>query len=1008
MRLALFASCVLLLSVPTVSAQTVLTDIATEPAPLDSNPFGFHSLGNKTVFFTWDDTSRSLWISDGTAAGSKLLHTWELPNIPHPTSQLFNLGGELIFLVGDLTWGPELWKTDGTVQGTVQLKDISQGAPQIPVQSGKLVPAGFLKLGGIAYFTAADPVGGAELWRTDGTSAGTFQVVDLEPGAESSNPHDGVVYGGSIYFFAEDGPGKQGLFRSDGTGMGTTLVRDFDWPIGGLAGSEPSPGGLTSFGSHFYFRAGEVATGYELWRSDGTAAGTSLFADLNPSGGSLPGNLTVVGGFLFFLADTGALPGNSIFRTDGTQPGTIELYSGAVFSMAKTWPGQVSFVAEGAGPSNTELWSTDGTVAGTHFFMPGPGYIPTSFNAWLGFATFITLNPTGTWSMWRTDGTSLGTFELVELDDLLGGGSGLGAAGEPWFGGGTDAQGFEPWRTDGTAVGTQMVANLAPDLTSDSDPTGTVRVGDEAYFIASPKDQNELFVTDGSAQGTQSILALAPSFSNTLEGAPLLGQLVFAGSPTRELWKSDGTPAGTQHVLDVGPPGPPLEAMRDFHSAGDRVFFTTWIGQDRTPWVTDGTAAGTFQLAQVEPGVRTAVIGSHYYFDGDDGVQGSEPWVSDGTALGTGVLHDIEAGPGGSYPKWFNQLGSKVFFTATTAQYGTEVWWTEGLGGATQMAFELAPGPEGKIRGLAVAGGKLFILALAPGFPVLPGNDHGQLWVSDGTQAGTSMIATFPTSQMPSGWNQNPGLFAAGDLVYFYVGAGLWASDGTAAGTVYLHEFLGWDDLAMSEDWGQRIPLGTGDKLAFYASEPATGAELWITDGTVSGTLPITESLNPGPASTSPGSLARRGGQLLFSGNDPVLGRELFQVPIAGLGGFVFETFGAGCASFYGKTPEMVTSGKPVLGGNIALATTGMPALQPAFLLYSTATGPSPVDACTFLLEGSASVLTTMSSLYGKASFSFTIPNSPSLVGAGLYAQWVAPYGATAVMSDAVEIQIGS
>jgi len=1007
MRLAQLALCGLFWVVPTVAAQTVVTDIATGPAPVGSNPFSFHPLGSKTVFFTLDDSSRSLWVSDGTSAGSQLIHEWQQPFLLYPTTRLFDLGSELIFVTGDYVTGQELWKTDGTVLGTVQLKDIGQGAVPIPSVKGQLAPEGFLKLGSIAYFTAADPAGGAELWRTDGTAAGTFQVLDLEPGVDGSNPHDGVVHGGSLYFFAADGPDKQGLFQSDGTSSGTTLVRDFDWPIGGTTGPEPSPGGLTSLGSNFYFWAGEVATDYELWTSDGTAVGTSLFADLNPSGSSNPSGLTVIGGLLYFRADSGSKPGFSLFRTDGTQSGTIELYADAIGAMAQTGPGQMSFVAAGAGASNTELWSTDGTLAGTHFYMPGPGFWPTKLFAWPGFATFVTMNPSGTWSSWRPDGTGPGTHELVELEENTGA-SGLGAGGETWFGGATAIEGLEPWRTDGTAAGTQMVANLAPDLTSDSDPTGMVLAGDEAYFLARPNDQLELFVTDGSAQGTQSILPLAPSFSTTLEGAPLQGELVFTGSPTRELWKSDGTAAGTQLVLDVGAPGYPLEVMRDFHSAGDHVFFTTWIGQDRTPWVTDGTTAGTIELAQVAPGQRSAVLDSLYYFDGDDGVQGLEPWVSDGTAVGTKVLRDIESGPGGSNPKRFCQLGSKVFFTASTAQYGTEVWWTEGLGGATQMAFELAPGPDGDIRGLTVAGDKLFILTLAPGFPILPGNDHGQLWVSDGTQAGTSMIATFPTSKMPSGWASSPGLFAAGDLVYFYVGAGLWASDGTAADTVYLHEFLDWDGGSWPPDWGQRVPVGTGNTLAFFASEPATGAELWVTDGTVSGTLPITESLNPGPASTSPGSLARRGGQLLFSGNDPVLGRELFQVPIADLGGFVLETFGAGCANYFGKTPEMVVAGEPVLGGSLALAATGMPSLQPAFLLYSTATSPSPVDACTFLVEGPSSVLATTSSLYGKASIGFAIPTSPALVGVGLYAQWVAPFGATVVMSDAVEIQIGS
>src|SRR5262245_10749993 len=78
-----------------------------------------------------------------------------------------------------------------------------------------------------------------------------------------------------------------------------------------------NPVNFAVIGSATYFAANDGSHGYELWKSDGTAAGTVMVKDINPgSGGSSPSNLTNVNGTLFFTADDGT-DGTELWKSDG-------------------------------------------------------------------------------------------------------------------------------------------------------------------------------------------------------------------------------------------------------------------------------------------------------------------------------------------------------------------------------------------------------------------------------------------------------------------------------------------------------------------------------------------------------------------------------------------------------------------------------------------------------------------------------------------------------------------
>lgn len=132
------------------------------------------------------------------------------------------------------------------------------------------------------YLDADDGVHGYELWRSDGTSEGTTLVRDIRPGPKGAFAPGRVgslaAIGGRAYFVADDGVHGHELWRSDGTPEGTTLVRDV------RAGPASSTAHLTVAGDRLYFVVPDepCAPNTELWRSDGTAEGTVVVLEVRP------------------------------------------------------------------------------------------------------------------------------------------------------------------------------------------------------------------------------------------------------------------------------------------------------------------------------------------------------------------------------------------------------------------------------------------------------------------------------------------------------------------------------------------------------------------------------------------------------------------------------------------------------------------------------------------------------------------------------------------------------
>ena len=330
----------------TSAGTMLLKDIATGAnawGPNSSYPQNFTVLANgRAVFAASYGTDRNgLWVTDGTVAGTMLVkdgYYWDvfavLPN------------GQAIFSDEDTTYGTELWITDGTSAGTTLVKDIAPGV-DASGQPNDSSPRDFAVLpNGRAVFTAVDTTHGLELWITDGTSAGTTLVKDIAPGVDSygrpngSWPRDfAVLPNGQAVFTAKDGTDvyeSRELWVTDGTSAGTMLVKDISTGVDSNGYPNRSRHfGLTVIDANVYFWANDGVNGAEPWVTDGTSANTKLVADINNSGDSSPtaessSQFIKFGDQVYFQANNG-INGMEIWSTS-------PLLGGARI-VADIWPG---------------------------------------------------------------------------------------------------------------------------------------------------------------------------------------------------------------------------------------------------------------------------------------------------------------------------------------------------------------------------------------------------------------------------------------------------------------------------------------------------------------------------------------------------------------------------------------------------------------------------------------------------------------------------------------------
>ena len=538
------------------------------------------------------------------------------PSLPH------------LFVGRDDVHGAEHWITDGTGAGTHLLADVCPGSCSGFRYRFGIHPV--LANAGRTWFPAFPRPGDensfdSELWVTDGTPGGTHRAAD--------SVTSGLGFLGDLAYFGLGGPGRDAseVWTSDGTQTGTRQVTVLQ---------RIAPGSFPNFLPRDNGAVLQVYDGtqYALWSSDGTPGGTSRLVTF-PGNRFFGGKLAPVGGLQFFSVVENQNR-DELWRTDGTAAGTLrvaQLAPGTRVSLSTAWRGRLLFQIAG---KTCAFWTSDGTPGGTREILPQPAgqRCPTAVQAQGDRFLFVArVQKEGgfTPQIFLSNGTAAGTRQISQIRHSrqpLEGEAPVTAGGVTFFRifrpGGNDS---EIWRTDGTGPGTYLAFDLAQ-------PADLFGFRGSLYFTALlPDDFSTRVLYRVPASGGNPVALAEVGTIATFAPARFTsaGERLFFVAVNGEdfdLWVTDGTPAGTRRATTPGSLS--VAPYMGMAAAGNRIFFSADDGEHgQELWESDGTPGGTRLVWDLNSGgfssnpANLAVSGGYLFFSADDGETGSEPWV---------------------------------------------------------------------------------------------------------------------------------------------------------------------------------------------------------------------------------------------------------------------------------------------------------------------------------------------------------------------------------------------
>ncbi len=275
-----------------------------------------------------------------------------------------------------------------------------------------------------------------------------------------------------------------------------------------------------------------------------------------------------------------------------------------------------------------------------------------------------------------------------------------------------------------------------------------------------------------------------------------------------------------------------------------------------------------------------ASLSGFFYFVNDDAITGSELWKTDGTVGGTSIVKDINPGIAGSAVRNLSMQNNLIYFAATNGINGIELWKTDGTSAGTIMLKDIYAGSSHSQPGnFTNVNGTIFFTA----------NDDlnygNELWKTNGTAAGTVLVKDIWIGG--GGYSSDPSeLININGTLFFAATTGdreLWKSDGTAAGTVEVKNInlTSCCDLSsMPHDL-----TNVNGTLYFTADDGSHGSELWVSNGTTSGTV-LMADIYPGALGSNPTGLTwvPETSTLYYAANNGVHGQELHSFNPLGVG----------------------------------------------------------------------------------------------------------------------------
>lgn len=677
-----------------------------------------------------------------------------------------------------------------------------------------------------------------ELWKSNGTTKYTLKMKAFKAISNLT------MVGQTLFFSADDGISGLELWKSDGAPGRTVKVKD----IKPGAGSS-SPSHLTNVNGIVYFAANTADKGTELWRSDGTEAGTFMVRDIS-RGSANPRNLVNFNGTLYFVATSPS--GYELWKSHGATTNTV-LVKDIVAGPGSSNPALLTvsnnklFFVAMQPATGIELWISDGTTSGTKLLkdiLPGTRTsAPENLIHANGRLMFTANDGVHGDELWSSNGTGTGTMLVKDMNPGPGGSNStdsfLGAPmgqfaninGLLYFIAAKGTRGYI-YRSDGSEGGTVIITEAFGIMANEPQPEFTYRNGYVYFFNAHPDNDYIYSLYKMPFKGKvitriKNFEAEPDDYHRQLDNQMLyLNGAVFF--PARfsteyriyggyELIRSDGTPEGTVAIHDTYAPTMSSHP-REMITLNGRVYSLhySWISYTPQLYSTDGTPEGTFELRPERYHYEWEPVGDELYFSEEDFIEGAYRWQLSKTRGTPATTHVVTYGPArdeNNVPRGLTDVNGILYYFNGRG----EVYRSDGTTAGTQMIADLY-----NVISITNVNGQAFILA--------PNNiDQLVLWKAN-SQGGLTQVAYRDDAIAPEYYIEDAAM-EVGGIFYFLVSEGgqshqIWRSNGTAAGTYKMFGPGGFQGEPLLPGFSQITLLELNDHLYF-----SDGTALYRTTG---------------------------------------------------------------------------------------------------------------------------------------------------------------------------------
>lgn len=847
------------------------------------------------LFAAKENEVAQIWVSDGTASGTQVLPGMPLGSV----SDLLQAGDQVFFNLITPTAGIQLHITDGTATGTQSLGRIFRNGMNGFI--GNVVEAN-----NAYFFFSLNGQGNIVLMQSDGTPSGTverYQAPNWSPFGDQ--PRNLIAVDSFAYFIDKTG---SDIFlhqvRQD-TVVRLAQIPDASYQFNRQFQVHPLDG-------HHYFMTGRLRflliDTVHLSRVDANQfqpERVATFPDLRTVHATFATEEQV----MMVLQENAATVIRSYDGTSLSPERPVLPYWNTTGRISMVLDTNVVFAY-----SSFNLAYTDGTEAGTDSLVGlqwRSNYLGHPDGVVYRQQLYLSAGAPVDFELYRTNGTNWELVQQIENTPINAGIDGFHSfPNQLLFSAYNDSVGQELWTSDGTAGGTEVLVNLLPDAATfpgfrrGAFPQAYAPAGNQLYFIAADSADGYLFpyVTDGTASGTRRVSNYwaGDPFNGTAKGAYVSemaywkGNLFFIGAtpdpilfPDQELYLYDPAVDTSGLLKNIEPN---QSSRPHFFTPTDSYLFfvAKTLNEGEELWRTDGTLAGTQMIGDLRSGgrgiffnpnngfpVSFANMDSYLLFTGNDGIDGWQLWRSDGTALGTFPVKDslknLRLGH-------LQRMGNKALFVVDVFGQvrGTELWLTDGTDAGTEMIFRPILGRSN--LGLNI----LYADAQTAFFSVWVDSVGRELWKTDGTTAGTQLVSDVA----PGTDSSNPTDFTSlGNGKYLFWADNelgdrlLWETDGTNAGTQIAVNYLPSGAALFRE---REIVVANG--FVYFVAEDAQDGESLFRFDLSSSSIeqPVPDAFFQVYPNPTAGSIT-----LDFTGSSPALG----QIQLLNLRGQVVQGF---------------------------------------------------------------------------------------------------------------------